>query len=146
MRDRSNVASGICRRWDIVMVGRLGLVSATAAAAFSGLTATTSAVASADDADIALVMGGTGPCCVTSLTPPALPGPPYTTEVDQLFIAPHFPGYTTEGLPTPEQFAPFTGLTSEPLSTSVAQGLTDLQSAVAEQLGQGNHVVVFGYS
>jgi hypothetical protein len=125
---------------------QLGL-TATTAAALAGLTATTSAVASADNEDIAFVMGGTGPCCVTSLTPPALPGPPYTTiEADQLFIAPYFPGYTAEGLPTPEQFAPFTGLTSEPLSTSVAQGVTDLNTAVTEQLDQGNHVVVFGYS
>jgi hypothetical protein len=122
---------------------RLGLTSAAIGAALVG----SSAVASADNEDIALIMGGTGPCCVTSLTPPALPGPPYTTiEADQLFIAPHFPGYTAEGLPTPEQFAPFTGLTSEPLSTSVAQGVSDLKSAVAEQLDQGNHVVVFGYS
>ncbi len=127
---------------------RLGfMLSATTGAAVLGLTSTTSAVASADDEDIALIMGGTGPCCVTSLTPPSLPGPPYTTtEADQLFIAPYYPGYTAEGLPTPEQLAPFTGLTSDPFYTSVAQGVTDLNTAVTGQLAQGNHVVVFGYS
>ncbi|WP_293059121.1 hypothetical protein, partial [Mycobacterium sp.] len=64
-------------------VCRLSL-AATAAALAGGLTAASWAVAWADDADIALVMDGTRPCCVTTLTPPALPGPPYTTEVDQL--------------------------------------------------------------
>jgi hypothetical protein len=97
-------------------------------------------------ADEALIMGGTGPCCVTAQTPWAVPGPPYTTTVNQVYIAPHFPGYTAVGLPTPEQLAPFTGLGSEPFGTSLQQGTDALNTAIFNDFHAGDNVVAFGYS
>jgi hypothetical protein len=91
----------------------------------------------------ALIMAGTGACC-TSTAQLITPGPPYTTEVDQLFIAPNYPGYIPLGLATPEQFAPFVG--TESLNTSISGGVTDLTNAVMQQLAEGNDVVVFGFS
>uniref|UniRef100_UPI0031DD7FB0 PE-PPE domain-containing protein n=1 Tax=Mycobacterium sp. TaxID=1785 RepID=UPI0031DD7FB0 len=120
--------------------------AASAGAALLGLTAMTSAIASAQGEDIELVLGGTGPCCVTPSTPGGVPGPPYTTVADQLFTAHYFPGYTPQGLPTPEQFAPFTGIASLPLDQSVSQDVTDIDAAVTAQLANGNDVIVLGAS
>jgi hypothetical protein len=106
-----------------------------------GAHTVTTAVALRDNE--ALIMTGTGACC-TSTEPLITPGPPYTTEVDQLFIAPNYPGYTPVGLATPEQFAPFVG--TESLNTSISVGVTDLTNAVTQQLAEGNNVVVFGTS
>jgi hypothetical protein len=118
---------------------------AMAGAALLGLTSMTSAIASADDVEI--VLGGTGPCCVTASTlDGGIPGPPYTTVAEQLFTAPYFPVTSVEGLGTPEQLAPFTGINSLPLEQSVSEDVTDLSNAVTSELAQGNDVVVFGYS
>jgi hypothetical protein len=106
--------------------------------------AVTTAVALRDN--VALIMGGTGPCCVTAQTPWALPGPPYTTLANQLFIAPNHPGYTAVGLATPEQLAPLTGLDSEPFGVSLRQGTEVLNTAIMNQISAGNNVITFGAS
>ncbi len=93
----------------------------------------TAAFASADD--VALIMGGTG-------TP--TPDAAYLMDANQLYIAPVDPGYAPQALTTPEQFAPFGG--TESLDTSIYIGVTDLSTAVTQQLADGNDVVVYGYS
>ncbi|WP_246216805.1 PE-PPE domain-containing protein [Mycobacterium botniense] len=91
----------------------------------------------------ALIMGGTGPCC-TQPEPP--PSPSYVAAVDRLYVSPHFPGYTVEGLYTPEQFHPFTGLTSATFDQSVSAGASDLNTAIMQQFAAGNNAVVLGIS
>lgn len=56
------------------------------------------------------------------------------------------PGYTATFLETPSQFFPFTGLNSLTYDVSVAQGVTNLHTAIMAQLAAGNEVVVFGTS
>jgi hypothetical protein len=116
----------------------LGLgVSAIAAASVLGLTSMTRpAVAFAED--VALIMGGTG-----------LPVPPqsYVDAVDQLYLVPKgYGGYTAQGLTTPEQGYPITGVNSITTDASAAEGVTILDSAIKDQIAAGNKVVVFGYS
>jgi PE-PPE domain len=122
----------------------LGLAPTTTSTFMARTHTVTAAVALRDNE--ALIMGGTGPCCVTAETPWGLPGPPYTTIADQLFIAPHHPGYTPVGLATPEQLAPFTGLDSEPFGVSLQQGTETLNTAIGNEVSAGNDVVAFGYS
>ena len=123
----------------------LGLTPTMTSSSFMSRTRTvTAAVALLDNE--ALIMGGTGPCCVTAETPWGLPGPPYTTTADQLFIAPNLPGYTAVGLATPEQLAPFTGLDSEPFGVSLQQGTEVLNTAIGNEIAAGNDLVAFGYS
>jgi hypothetical protein len=123
----------------------LGLTPTMTSSSFMSRTRTvTAAVALLDNE--ALIMGGTGPCCVTAETPWGLPGPPYTTIADQLFIAPNLPGYTAVGLATPEQLAPFTGLDSEPFGVSLQQGTEVLNTAIGNEIAAGDDVVAFGYS
>lgn len=123
----------------------LGLTPTMTSSSFMSRTRTvTAAVALLDNE--ALIMGGTGPCCVTAETPWGLPGPPYTTIADQLFIAPNHPGYTAVGLATPEQLAPFTGLDSEPFGVSLQQGTEALNTAITNEIAAGNDVVAFSYS
>jgi hypothetical protein len=122
----------------------LGLTP-TMTSSFMSRTRTVTAAVALLDND-ALIMGGTGSCCVTPETPWGLPGPPYTTTADQLFIAPNLPGYTPVGLATPEQLAPFTGLDSEPFGVSLQQGTEVLNTAITNEIAAGNAVVAFGYS
>jgi PE-PPE domain len=122
----------------------LGLTP-TMTSSFMARTRTVTAAVALRDNE-ALIMGGTGPCCVTAETPWGLPGPPYTTIADQLFIAPNHPGYTPVGLATPEQLAPFTGLDSEPFGVSLQQGTETLNTAIGNEVSAGNDVVAFGYS
>ncbi|MGH7487235.1 MAG: PE-PPE domain-containing protein, partial [bacterium] len=122
----------------------LGLPSAMTSAFTFGVDVVARQVALL--ADEALIMGGTGPCCVTAETPWSVPGPPYTTTVDQLFIAPNHPGYTPIGLATPEQLAPITGLDSETFGLSLQQGTNALGAAIKKAIGAGDNVVPFGYS
>lgn len=63
---------------------------------------------------------------------------------------PVFPGYTFEGLTTPNQFCPFV---CQPLPVpqlnfgeSLTQGAANLEAAIRPQLEAGDHVTVFGYS
>ncbi len=85
----------------------------------------------------ALIMGG------TSLNP--LPLPLYVTSGEE-FITPTHPTYIAQWLVTPEKFFPFTGLNSLTFDASVAQGVTDLNTAIMAQLAAGNHTVVLGVS
>jgi hypothetical protein len=87
--------------------------------------------------DIALIMGGTGN---------PTPTDSYIQEVYQTFVLPNYPTYTPQGLYTPEQFWPLTGITSEPFSRSVQQGLALLNSQILTQTAAGNRVLVVGYS
>ncbi|MDA3664465.1 PE-PPE domain-containing protein [Mycobacterium xenopi] len=84
-----------------------------------------------------LIMGGTGN---------PQPDPGYVAAVNQLYIAPKYPGYNPVGLYTPEQFWPVTGLTSQTFGQSVNQGVPLLNNAIMTQTAGGNHVVVVGYS
>jgi PPE-repeat protein len=85
----------------------------------------------------ALLLAGTG------LNP--LPRPAFVITAEQ-FITPTHPSFTAQFLVTPEKFFPFTGLTSLTLDTSVAQGVTNLNTAIMAQQAAGNHTVVFGVS
>jgi hypothetical protein len=83
----------------------------------------------------ALIMGGT-----------ALPDPPalWTQPINDLYLHCDPPACTLQPLTTPEQFFPFYGgLTYD---ASVAQGATDLNDAIKDQLAAGNDVTVLGYS
>lgn len=101
------------------------------------LTSATSPASPNSPTDVALIMGGTG-----NPTPSAT----YVQEVYQTFVLPNYPGYTAQGLYTPEQFWPLTGLNSETFAPSVQQGLAILNNAVMTQTAAGNHVLVVGYS
>lgn len=100
----------------------------------------TTAVALLDNE--ALIMNGSDPCCVTSITPWSIPAPWYMAEA-QGYITPHFSGYTSVGLPIPDQLGPFTGLGSETFGTSLQQGTEILNNAIMTAPGD---VVAFGYS
>jgi PE-PPE domain/PE family len=85
----------------------------------------------------ALVMGGTGM---------PMPTQSYINAVNQLFIQPNQLGAIAQGLFTPEQLYPLTGVRSLFLTQSVNQGLGILDNAITQQLTAGNHLTVFGYS
>lgn len=96
------------------------------------------AIASAADTGTALIMGGSG-----------LPIPPqsYLDAVDQLYLIPKgYSKYTPQGLITPEQLYPLTGVNSLPVDISAAEGVAILDGAIRQQIADGNTVVVFGYS
>jgi PPE-repeat protein len=84
-----------------------------------------------------LIMGGTG------LSP--LPRPGIVTFAER-FITPTDPNYIAQFLVTPEKLFPFTGPTSLTFDASVAQGVTNLNTAIMAQQAAGNHTVVFGVS
>ena len=76
-----------------------------------------------------------------------IPTPAYINAVNNLYVQPNSPpGTVPVGLDTPEGLYPITGTNSLRLDTSVDQGLTILESAIKDQLGQGNTVTVFGWS
>lgn len=92
------------------------------------------------------IMGGSG-----------LPIPPesYLDEVSKLYIdpsqpffdgQPQFPVDITNALFTPEGLYPNSGVKSLPLDTSVAQGVSILNSTINSQVADGNNLVVLGYS
>jgi hypothetical protein len=84
-------------------------------------------------------MGGTGN---------PQPDPVYVANIGKLFITPNFPGYTAQGLYTPEQWWPFTRLSLHPpyFTTSVGDGLKNLNAAIMAQYAAGTNTAVFGYS
>ncbi|MGB7146029.1 PE-PPE domain-containing protein [Mycobacterium sp.] len=59
---------------------------------------------------------------------------------------PTYPDADPLALVTPEQFFPSTGVNSLPLDTSVSEGVTILNDAIAPQLDAGDPVGVFGIS
>jgi hypothetical protein len=111
--------------------------SAVAGAGVLGLTLMTDpAVTHA--ADTALIMGASGI---------PTPAPIYVAAAEQLYLVPNgYGGYTPQALTTPEQFYPASGVNSLSVDASVAQGVSDLDSAITQQIAAGNHVVVLGYS
>jgi diacyltrehalose acyltransferase len=129
------------RRFRWMVVGLL-------ASGGAGLLALTSMMNAgfAYGSDESAIMGGTGN---------PLPDPGYITDVNSLCIDPTtpafpgqpvFPGYTPNGLTTPEQFFPVTpSLGNLTFDQSVAAGVTDLNNAIMSTCA-GDNLVVFGYS
>jgi PE-PPE domain len=107
------------------------------ASAGAGLLALTSMMNSAFafGDDTALVMGPSG-----------FPVPPtaYVDAVNGLFL--HLPDGSVDPLTTPEGLYPVTGVNTLPLDSSVAQGEATLNNAIMQQIADGDHVEVFGYS
>jgi hypothetical protein len=88
--------------------------------------------------DTALIMGGSG-----------IPVPPasYVDNVNQLYVHCDPPECTPQPLFTPEGLYPIIGGPKElPFDTSTAQGVTILNSALQQQLADGNDATVLGYS
>jgi hypothetical protein len=87
---------------------------------------------------VAFIIGGSGD---------PIPDTDYVDTNDSLYIQPHFPGYDSEALFTPEgNYALYTGVKSLTLDESEAQGVTILKDAIEKQVGQDNSVAVFGDS
>ncbi|WP_310767685.1 PE family protein [Mycobacterium sp. Z3061] len=84
---------------------------------------------------VSLIMGGTGD-----------PNPPnsYVDAVSKLFIRQD--GAVPRVVFTPEQLYPLTGVRSLTFDASVQQGVAILHNAILQQIGDGKHVTVFGYS
>ncbi|QUR68728.1 PE family protein [Mycobacterium spongiae] len=82
-----------------------------------------------------LVMGGTGI---------PIPGPQFINLANELYVRSM---NTVQGLDTPEELYPLTGVKSMTLDASVAEGLTILDNQIQAQLAiPGNTVTVFGVS
>ncbi|MBV9319975.1 MAG: PE-PPE domain-containing protein [Mycobacterium sp.] len=119
----------------------------------------TADVAAASDPTVGLVMGASGL---------PIPGPEYVSAANGLYIdnplRPNFPGTEypppyANGLFTPEGLYPLTGVKTLPVNypvgaqgyaagqqTSVSQGVTILENAIASNEAAGNTSTVFGYS
>jgi hypothetical protein len=87
--------------------------------------------------DTALAMGPSGF---------PVPAPTYVDAANNLYIQTFDPGATPQPLTTPEGLYPITGVKSLTLDPSVAQGEATLNNAIMQQIGEGNHVDVFGFS
>lgn len=88
--------------------------------------------------DIAFVIGGSGD---------PIPSQNYVDINNELYVQPHFPGYSPQALYTPEgNYALYTGVKSLQLDESEAQGVTILKNAIEAQVAAGNHVAVLGDS
>jgi hypothetical protein len=85
----------------------------------------------------ALIMGPTGY--------PLLP-PNFIADINTAFIQRLYPGAAPLALFVPNQAYPITGVMSLTIDASIAQGVTNLHTAITQQLNNANHVVVFGYS
>jgi hypothetical protein len=89
-------------------------------------------------ANIALIMGGSGE---------PIPTPDFIESNFNLFINPFFQNITPQALFTPEgNYGLYTGVKSLTLDMSQAQGVQILDSAILQQISQGNFVVVKGES
>jgi hypothetical protein len=113
-----------------------GLV-ATAGTGLLALTAMMNAAFAYGD-DVTLVIGGTGL---------QIPNPPtsFVTDGTNNFVSPNFPGFTSadaQGLYTPEQLFPLTGVNSLTLDQSVTHGANIIENAILQQIAEGNNVVV----
>lgn len=110
------------------------------ASACAGLLAATStlnaASAHADDADTALILGH------AFLT---TPDASYIQQVMDTYIDPTPPYFS--GQPVYDRYTPVGVTTPETdYDSGLTQGVSDLDQAITQQLGDGNNVVVFGYS
>lgn len=106
-------------------------------AAGSAVSSIPKAMAAALAPATAMVMGGTG-------TP--IPGQSYIDNVLEAFIKPNTAWAVPQGLATPEELYPYTGVLDLRFDISVSRGLTVLHNAISEHLAVGSHVTVFGYS
>ncbi len=105
---------------------------ATEAAAASSIANSPAPVA------ISLIMTGTG-----TSTPPLQ----YLNEVYSRYISPSFTTVNVQGLTTPEQLYPLTGVKSLTLDQSLSQGVTILDNAITSARSNGiTPINVFGYS
>lgn len=112
-------------------------VAAAAGAGLLALTAMMSAPFAYGD-NVTLVLGGTGL---------SVPNPPagFIIGGTDKFVTPNFPGFTSayaQGVYTPEQLYPLTGVSSLTLNQSVAAGANTLNNTILRQIASGNHVVV----
>jgi hypothetical protein len=107
---------------------------ATAGAGLLALTSMMNSAFAFGD-DTALVMGPSGF---------PVPPPTYLDAVNGLFL--HLPDTSVDPLTTPEGLYPVTGVNTLPLDSSVAQGEATLNNTIMQQIADGNHVKVFGYS
>ena len=113
----------------------LGLgVAASAGAALLSLTSVLRAAFAFGD-DTALVLGPSGF---------PVPPPTYVDAVNDLFL--HLPDPAVLPLTTPEGLYPVTGVNTLPFDSSVTQGEATLDNAIGQQITDGNHTEVFGYS
>jgi hypothetical protein len=125
--------AGSRSRWHVA-----GLL-ASGGAGLLALTATMNAGA-ASATDTALIMAGT-------FHPE--PDPGYVIDVNNNYIQPLYLNFMPQGLYTPEQFFPVSGLSALTFDQSVAQGVGDLDDRITTLLPVGDtvdKVVVFGYS
>ena len=102
--------------------------------------------------NVALIMGGTGSEGGSDSS--GLPTVEFINGVVSRYIDPAqplfpgqpvFPGFSKVPLATPEQDWPFTGLHDLTLEQSIAQGLTNLNTAITHTYA-GQNIVVLGYS
>jgi hypothetical protein len=107
---------------------------ATAGAGILALTSMMNSAFAFGD-DTALVMGPSGF---------PVPPPTYLDAVNGLYL--NLPDTSVEPLTTPEGLYPVTGVNTLPLDSSVAQGEATLNNAIMQQIADGSHVEVFGYS
>jgi hypothetical protein len=115
------------------LLATAGAVYAQTEAAASGALADTLPTPVA----ASLIMTGSG-------TP--IPSPPYINEVYRLYISPNFTTANLQGLTTPEELYPLTGVKSLTLDQSLSQGLTILNNAIMREYNGITPVNVFGYS
>jgi hypothetical protein len=89
-------------------------------------------------ANVALIIGGSGE---------PIPTPDFITKNFNLYIAPFFQNFTAQALFTPEgNYGLYTGVKSLTLDMSEAQGVQILDTAITQQIAEGNVVVVKGES
>jgi hypothetical protein len=130
----------------------LGVPLAVTGAALLGLTPmidsafaygdSLTGTAAATDPDIGLIMGGSGE---------PIPGADFVDAVNSLYVQPNFPGTIypgtlADGLVTPEDLYPLTGVHSLPLDTSVSEGVTIVNNSIENNIAAGDVSTVFGYS
>jgi hypothetical protein len=132
-------------RWLVV-----GLLASASAGLLTLPSMLNTALAFGDDDNVALIMGGTG--LQGGTLPSGLPTADFVSGAVSLYIDPGepyfsgqpvFSGFTTVPLATPEQDAPYTGTLT--ISQSIAQGVTDLNTAITQTYA-GDDIVVLGYS
>jgi hypothetical protein len=91
----------------------------------------------ADPTTIALELSGSGvPILPTNVV----------ENVHNVFINPNFPGTIPEALGAPQQLYPVTGIHNGFFDPSVQSGVTILNDAIDQQIGDGHNVVVYGHS
>lgn len=83
-------------------------------------------------AETALIMGTTGR---------PIPSADYLADIQDRYLP---AGLGSQPVFTPEGAQPLTGIQSLPFDVSVAEGVSNLNQAVLQQVADGNHVTVYG--